>query len=132
MCIRDRSLTTVGSCLFFGGHGQVYRLDVSNDQLDSMPENDLFKIFPISRDTVIISKWDLKSYWYDFGRNESGQACSFHGKKYSQDFGQTFSDRITGRSFHLPAIQQGYRGDEFVLQRKTCVFQCCLLYTSPS
>ena len=60
------SFTNIGSNLYFAGHGQVYRYDIETHQLDSLPQSDVYRIFPVSRDTVIISSWNLNSYWYDF------------------------------------------------------------------
>ncbi|HZV42950.1 MAG TPA: triple tyrosine motif-containing protein, partial [Saprospiraceae bacterium] len=60
------SFTNIGSNLYFAGHGQVYRYDIETQQLDSLPQSDVYRIFPVSRDTVIISSWNLNSYWYDF------------------------------------------------------------------
>ncbi len=63
-------LANVGSSIYFGASGQVYRYDILTEKLDSLPQTDIYRLYPISRDSLLVSSWNLKSYWYDFGKKE--------------------------------------------------------------
>ena len=63
-------LTNIGSTLYFGAAGQIFRYDILSGQLDSLPQSGAYKLYPMSHDSIIISTWNIISQWYDFGKGE--------------------------------------------------------------
>jgi len=62
------TITTEGTCLYFAGTDQLYRVDLHSNRVDSLPQSDVYRIFPVSHDSILVSVWKIKSYWYDFGK----------------------------------------------------------------
>lgn len=63
-------LTNIGSTLYFGAAGQIFRYDILSGQLDSLPQSGAYRLYPMSHDSIIISTWNITSQWYDFGKKE--------------------------------------------------------------
>ena len=64
------SLCVHQSKLYFGRGDFVYRYDVLSNSVDSLPTKRLRRLFAVSADSILLSSWDLNTYWYDFGRKE--------------------------------------------------------------
>lgn len=52
--------------LFYQSGQQIVRYDLHSNKADSLPNVDIYKIFPINRDSIAVSSWDGKSYWHNF------------------------------------------------------------------
>ncbi len=64
------SLSVLGPQLYFGSGQMVYRFDAISGAVDSLPGKSLRRLFALSRDSILLSSWDLHSYWYDFGAHQ--------------------------------------------------------------
>ena len=64
------TLATLGSTLFFGSRNHIFRYDVNTNEVDSLPAKNLRRLYPLSRDSIMLSSWDLNTYWYDFHHQE--------------------------------------------------------------
>lgn len=52
--------------LFFRNETSLFRFNVKNGNLDSLPNFEIYKLHPLSTDSVLVSTWTNKSYWYNF------------------------------------------------------------------
>lgn len=64
------SLCVNASKIYFGRGDFVYKYDVLTNEVDSLPTKRLRRLFAVSPDSILLSSWDLNTYWYDFGRKE--------------------------------------------------------------
>ena len=63
-----------GSWLFFGHGDKIFRYDVLTNDVDSLPDQRARRLFPLSPERLLVSSWDLKSYWYDFATHQVVEA----------------------------------------------------------
>lgn len=61
-----RILSVKEEHLFFRNDSQVFRYHLVSKQLDSLPNNEAYKLHPLSGDSALVSTWTNKSYWYNF------------------------------------------------------------------
>ncbi|HEX6194098.1 MAG TPA: histidine kinase [Chitinophagaceae bacterium] len=61
-----RSFGNAGATLFFGHARKVYRYNINTQKLDSLPDKNMRRIFPVSENMVLLNTWDIRSYWYNF------------------------------------------------------------------
>lgn len=64
------SFCSFGAYLFFGSRDQIYRYNVLSNAVDSLPSIRARRLFAISPDSILLSSWDLNSYWYDFATHQ--------------------------------------------------------------
>jgi putative methionine-R-sulfoxide reductase with GAF domain/ligand-binding sensor domain-containing protein len=68
------TLSAVGPVLFFGGGTQVYKYNVHTNEVDSLPNTSMRRLYPLTQDSILVSSWNLKSYWYDFANDSVAEA----------------------------------------------------------
>ncbi|MBX3239620.1 MAG: histidine kinase [Chitinophagaceae bacterium] len=61
-----RILSSKGDHIFFRNESRIYRYHTGNHRLDSLPDTEAYKLHPFSEDSVLVSTWTNKSYWYNF------------------------------------------------------------------
>lgn len=52
--------------LFYQSGKNIIRYDLHSNKADSLPNVDINRIYPVSRDSIAASCWDSKTYWYNF------------------------------------------------------------------
>lgn len=70
--------------IFFDRGGYLYRFHLPTKHLDSLPNQDVMRIYPVNNDSVIISSWRVKSYWLNFSKQTISEV---HLKKEIQPQG---------------------------------------------
>lgn len=75
-----RLLAAKGSYLFFRNDEQVFRFHTRSHQLDSLPNTEAYKLHPVTEDSVLVSSWTNKTYWYNY-RNKTVSQTSLPGEK---------------------------------------------------
>jgi ligand-binding sensor domain-containing protein len=61
-----RSFAVMGYSLFLSRKGKTLRYNVQTKQLDSLPYLSPRKIYPMTEDSVLITSWNINSYWLNF------------------------------------------------------------------
>ncbi len=60
--------------LFFRNDTQIFRYHIDTQELDSLPNIEAYKLHPVAADSVLVSSWTNKSYWYNFKNKTVTQA----------------------------------------------------------
>ncbi len=61
-----RSFVSRGNSIFFGHGKYIYRYRVHTQQVDSLPDSSMRRLFPLTEDLIAMNSWTIDSYWYDF------------------------------------------------------------------
>lgn len=61
-----RFFGSYGTSLFYRNDVSLFRYDMKSGQLDSLPNLEIYKLHPLHYDSVLVSTWTNKSYWYNF------------------------------------------------------------------
>ncbi|GAO41421.1 histidine kinase [Flavihumibacter petaseus] len=61
-----RSFASCGNSIFFGQNRKIFCYRVNTRQLDSLPDANMRRIFPVNEDSVVVNTWSIESYWYNF------------------------------------------------------------------
>lgn len=62
-----RSVEVFGSSCFLVARNHIFRSDFNRSKVDSLKVVDgLFRFFPIGEDSLLVTTWELESFWYDF------------------------------------------------------------------
>jgi ligand-binding sensor domain-containing protein/putative methionine-R-sulfoxide reductase with GAF domain len=64
-----RSFTNCLHTLFIGHGPYVYQYDTQSGALDSLPAMSMRRIYPVTEDSLLVSSWNLHSYWLDYGHD---------------------------------------------------------------
>lgn len=88
-----RNISTFGNSFYVYDEGNFYRNNIKSQQVDSLPVNGgLFRYFAITEDRLLVTTWEMESYWYDF---KDGIIKEAHLPLHLQD---KFSPYINARS----------------------------------
>jgi two-component sensor histidine kinase len=66
-------MTSKGSTIFFSAGDSVYSYNVPGKKLRGLPTREVFSINALNEHLVLLSNWQLSSYWYDFEKNKIEQ-----------------------------------------------------------
>ncbi|HEX7846504.1 MAG TPA: histidine kinase [Chitinophagaceae bacterium] len=69
-----RVFANYDNTLFIRRSTSLYRYDIVTKKLDSLPDLNINKPIPLSKDSVLISTWDNKSFWYDYPAKKTTDA----------------------------------------------------------
>ncbi len=106
-----RAFANVGSTLYFGHAGYIYRYNVQTGKLDSLPDMSARRIFPVNGDSVLINTWNIHSLWYNFTDNRisTAQPPSHMRKEYANKaFGVRGMERVAPHLFLIPSVEGIY------------------------
>ena len=80
-----RSFALKGNAIFLGRAGMIYRFNILTKKLDSLPNKNIRRIFPMTEDSVLVTTWNITSWWYNFEKKTVNTA--FPPGQGSQSFG---------------------------------------------
>lgn len=61
-----RGFANKGNTLFFRHDSSVYAYNIVTKKVDSLPDTDARTLLPVNEDSILLSSWSTKSYWYNF------------------------------------------------------------------
>ncbi|MBX2924593.1 MAG: histidine kinase [Chitinophagaceae bacterium] len=61
-----RILSHHGNIVFLRSETQVYRYNVLTRVTDSLPNREVYRLYPVNEDSVLVSSWTNRCYWYNF------------------------------------------------------------------
>ena len=109
-----RSFGSYGSTIFFGHNDMVYRYNVKLKKVDSLPNRNMRRIFPMNEDSVLVNTWNISSYWYNFRDKRVTEAHPpNHLRK--QHANKAFATRgcleVSPGKFIIPSVEGIYEYD---------------------
>jgi ligand-binding sensor domain-containing protein len=63
-------VSSKGNTIFFSAGDTLYSFNVCSKVLKGLPSKEVFSVNALNEHLVLLSNWELSSYWYDFETNE--------------------------------------------------------------